>query len=83
MVEERKQSNSIKFLTANEEGSSWEVGGVLKAISYDDKKPLGAGAMGEVYVGECVYIDDSKKQVAVKKLKNEIYESEKLQKTFE
>jgi serine/threonine protein kinase len=83
MVEERKQSNSIKVLTVSEEGSSWEVGGVLKGLSYDYKNKLGAGAMGEVYVGECVYIDDSKKQVAVKKLKNEIYETEKLQKTFE
>jgi hypothetical protein len=83
MVEERKQSNSIKVLTASEERSSWEVGGVLKGLSYDDKKLLGAGAMGEVYEGECVYIDDSKKQVAVKKLNKEIYVLEMLKKTFE
>jgi len=78
MVEERKQSKTTKFMTANEEGSSWEVSGVLKGISYDDQKPLGTGTMGDVYVGECVYIDDSKEQVAVKKLKNEIYASNML-----
>ena len=74
MVEETKQSNFI-FLTASEEGSSWEVGGVIMGLSYDSKNPLGKGAMGKVYFGECVYKKDgSKEQVAVKKLKKEIYE---------